>query len=229
MAVNQELMDEIETKRGIIEGNPEEYDERRRTIISNLYTQREVFSWIQEHPDIKRKILSELGINSTGNLKKKMAKGARRLKDAWHYLNNAPELNKQGVPFIESLNSMQIIKIAKLVDPENNNGEYRTRNITLSLPGYSVPKPSEVKDLVEQCLHELREGDLYSVEKAAFIHLHLAAIQPFEGANKRVARLLQDRVLHDYRLPPAVIHPGERDIYMDVFREAAIAIQQKKD
>jgi Fic family protein len=71
----------------------------------------------------------------------------------------------------------------------------------------------------------LKSSDLAPIEAAIYTHLHLAGIQPFIDGNKRTARLLQDRILFSYELPPAVIPAGEREVYIDLLEQALVGVR----
>jgi hypothetical protein len=50
----------------------------------------------------------------------------------------------------------------------------------------------------------------------------LSLAQPFDHANKRTARLIQNRLLDNADLPPAVISAGEGRYYLNLLMDSAI-------
>jgi len=55
----------------------------------------------------------------------------------------------------------------------------------------------------------------YVLHAAAYAHLHMARIHPFEDGNGRTSRIIQNAILRKGGLPPAVIFQGERFDYYD--------------
>jgi Fic family protein len=81
-------------------------------------------------------------------------------------------------------------------------------------PPYPDKIPLEMKRYIQE-LFELQRGKTIEsfLNSAAFAHLHLARIHPFEDTNGRTARTLQNLILRSGKLPPAIIHAGERFDY----------------
>ncbi len=232
MPVDINLMKRIKEKKKKIDENPEYYKKRQLKINESLVVLGDIYSWYQENPEIQDAIVDNLHIKSSKKLHKKVYEGIRQIKNAWYYLTNNPALKKN---FLKNLEEEHIKKVAKLIDPKNNIKGYRKQpeftsgDVSLNFPGiYQPPKPREIHDLISRCLNNVKQGDLFPIEKAAYTHLNLAAIQPFWDGNKRTARLIQDRILYDYGFPPAIIHPGERKAYMDVFCLALQGLKNNK-
>ncbi len=208
MPVSSNLIDEIERKQSILLGNPDYYLHRSNMQRHALESSMKVYSWWIEHPDL-RKIL----IDGTPQEKAKAIsvakKGIENLTNAWVYIKNVPTV----------LDERVILKAAALVDDRNSRG-YRETRVTLNLPSYTPPNPLKVPELMRSFLFNVNKGDLHPLEQAANAHLHVAGIQPFRDGNKRLARLIQDKVLYDFALPPAVIPSGEREVYIDLLEQA---------
>ena len=61
---------------------------------------------------------------------------------------------------------------------------------------------------------------MHPVERAALVHLGIGAIQPYGVGNKRVGRLIQNKILDEANLPPAIIPAAEIDFYRDLLCRA---------
>ena len=216
MVMDQGLQEEIDRKREVIKGD-RDYTLRLYDYLKNeLRALGDVHTYWLEHPDQRKALLD---IN--GSEKKaidKARKGIRNMQDAWYYV----QTNKGEQPFTSFLSHQTIQKVAKIIDPTQNSNGYRTKEVSLGNPAYRPPKPQAVHGKIDDFLREIKQSDLHPVERAAKVHLAITGIQPFADGNKRTSRLLQNAVLYEEELPPAVIPTGEREIYLRVLFEALI-------
>ncbi len=219
MLVDRKLLDEIDMKYGLLESNPDFYLKLNSRAIANLDKYSKVYSWWIEHPDIRKGVLDEeLNAQQKGELISIARQGIERLKDAWKYLRRIDD----------PLNHLCLVHLSKLVTPEENfQVAYREGRVSLGLQ-FTPPNPLRVKERLEEAFAELRAEYMHPVEKAVKAHLYLAGIQPFNNGNKRIARLIQDKILHNSGLPPAVIHPGERKTYIDFLENGLVGWRDSK-
>jgi len=220
MVIAQILSREIETKRMKIQNNPDYYLRRSNRVKRNLRAICDVYSFWLENPALRGKILTLNGGVTPRQLRTKARKSIKQIHNAWNYLTNV----SWGSDFVADLTPEVILHVGKLVDPQNLG--YRRDRVYLNL-AYTPPNPLKVPDLVEQFCRDLKASDYDSVESAAVAHLHLAGIQPFNDGNKRTARLIQDRILSDVGLPPAIIPAGEREVYIDLLEQGLIGMRDK--
>ena len=109
-------------------------------------------------------------------------------------------------------------------------GEFRKFDVTLNIPCYTPSSWERVPEKIDKLFSEIKE--MYSVnplESAILSHLGIASIQPFSDANKRCARLIQDRILNDENLPPAVIPAGEGKFYFDLLKRTLPTLGEDKN
>ena len=218
MAIDQQLMEEIELKLEVITKNPEYAGRLHKALHNGLMDIGNVHSFWLEYPELRHNLLVNGNhVGSERRARKLGIQGIRRIKDAWYFIRT----HKQG-NLLSNLDQESIKKVAQLIEPEKNANGYRTEEVTLNIPGYRPPKPCQIPALMEVFLREIKEGDLHPVERAAGVHLTLTGIQPFLDGNKRTARLLQDGLLFDYLIPPAIIPTGERDIYVTLLSRALL-------
>lgn len=78
------------------------------------------------------------------------------------------------------------------------------------------PPPGEVKErlqkLIDDLKAELSKPDADVVGAAARFQRHFVALHPFGDSNGRTSRLLMNRILADFDLPPAILKHQNRDI-----------------
>lgn len=141
--------------------------------------------------------------------------GVKRIQNAWNYLESIEK------PLKDSLNYIDILNIGRHVDPLNSY--YRDVRVSLGFKNYVPPNPIKVPMMVEGLLKELKNEDFHVIERAAFVHSRIAAIQPFIDGNKRTARLIQNRLLCEGGYPFSTIPLGEREYYLDLLEESMCA------
>ena len=212
MFTNERILDDIDAKQAKIENNPEFYLEMENKVKANLGTYSKIYSWVIEHPDIRRSILDEkLTASQKGQLISQAKEGVQHLGQAWDYLKHLND------PYSKEV----LLNLATIIDPgENPDFRFRDRRASLQLQNYCPPNYMKVPEMINGVLSALKFDCIHPVEKAAKAHLYIAGIQPFNNGNKRLARLFQDKILYDANLPPALIHAGEREFYLDVLEKA---------
>jgi len=212
MFTNPNLLDEIDTKQASIEENPEFYVALQNRIESNFDNYSKIYSWMIEHPDIRRGLLKEdIDSATRGKLISRAREGIKNLREAWKYLRVLKD------PF----NDGTLKTLATIIEPDfNMTPNFRQDRVSLNMQEYTPPNPLRVPELISQAFFDLKNNECHPVEKAAKAHLYIAGIQPFNNGNKRLARLMQDKILLDANLPPATIPSGEREAYIDILENA---------
>lgn len=208
--INRDLKEQINLKLEKIARSPECYDKRKELVLQNIRSIGDVYSFWIENPDLRRAFLTE---NKQPKTLRKLARGGiQNVHNAWYYLNVKGEYGN----FVKVFNSEILKKVNKLVVPkEIGAGEFRDKRVTLNCRDYTPPNPIRVPERVKDLISLVKQIHNYDpLESAITAHLGLAAIQPFMHGNKRTARLIQDRILCDANLPPAIIQAGEGTYYM---------------
>lgn len=213
MPIDHSLLREIQLKSAKLDSNPSYYLAKSKRIESSLAHSSKLYSWWMEHPAERRAMLSKLSPEDAKKLKDKVQKGVMSLWNAWYTLKGMDD----------PLTSDSVARIGRIVEPYVNQNGFRTGGLTLlSGLNYLPPNPVKVPSMLENSLEQIKKGDLHPVEKAAMTHLYVAGIQPFADGNKRVGRLIQDKVLYDANLPVAAIPSGERAVYLDLLDQALV-------
>jgi hypothetical protein len=213
------LVRDIDSKASKLIEEPEYYIRREHRVKATLHKENKQFSWWIEHPDVRRGMLKVKG-DERGKLIKRAREGISNLNDAWQYLCNQQTF----------LTPQVLHEVARIADPVENKSGYRTARVSLSMESYTPPNALKVSEYVDEAFLESQGMHFmyHPVERASMLHLRLAGTQPFNSANKRVARLFQDKLLYDAHLPPAAIPAGERDIYLDLLEEGLVSLRDGK-
>lgn len=219
MVMAQRLTDEIEEKRNKIQNEPQYFLRRSQLMGNHLRRLCDIYSFWLEHPELRNRILREHRATNGIELKRSVIEGIQGVAMAWEYLKS----HSTGKNFVQQISPSLIIKVGSFVNPRVYG--FRTERVSLLLDNYTPPNPVKVPELIDKFCDDIKRSDLSSVEAAATTHLRVAGIQPFLDGNKRTARLLQDRILFDYGLPPAVIPAGERDIYHDLLEQGLVGLR----
>jgi hypothetical protein len=214
MPISEKLIEEIEEKRWIIQNDPDYFLRRSQRIKSDLRSMGNIHSYWIEHPEERNLIMRGSGEDKR-KLRKEARKSIGKIMDAWRYLQGM-EYNSS---ILNAITPELILDVGGKVDSRNMKG-FRTERVSLGLVKYTPPNPIKVPVLVENFCKKLKDSDYFPVEAAITVHLGIAGIQPFIDGNKRTGRLLQDRILDDNGLPPAIIPAGERHVYIDVLEDA---------
>lgn len=222
MSISQKLLLEIDEKLRVIEKNPEYHLKKRKYLEGSLRKLCDVYSFWLENPNLRRGILpgQQVNNNERRELKKMAREGIIRINNAWYFLSGISGREK-GV--VQGLIPWTVLETGRIVNGMENPG-FRNTEARLGLEKYSAPDYLRIPQLVDFACQDLKQkeakGKAHPVEIAATAHLFFAGIQPFHDGNKRVARLIQDRILADTGLPPAIIPSGEREAYIDVLEDA---------
>ncbi|MEI6850067.1 MAG: Fic family protein [archaeon] len=140
-------------------------------------------------------------------------KGVKSLSDAfnWGVKNFDPK----------KFNKTYVEEIAKRINPKgypDGGRGYRTERAMVKGVNEERVMPSDISwemDLYCENISEMLEKGtlIMALEAAAYAHLHLARIHPFEDGNGRTTRALQNIILDRNNLPPVIIFGGERYEY----------------
>jgi len=209
--VDPKIREEIRTKQAALRDNPMYPTFKQTAVLHDLKTIGDVYSFWIENPGLRKTLLHGKGEET---VKKMALKGIRAVKDGWYYLH---QLSKSSQP-LAYLNIPVIERLNGIIEPRvSGTGKLRKKDVTLNIRGYTPPSwervPERLKQLIDVTL-EIYEQD--PLEAAINFHLGTAMIQPFIEGNKRCARLVQDRILWDAKLPPVVIPAGEGTFYFDL-------------
>ncbi len=208
--VNENLREQINLKLEKIVRFPEYYDKRKELVLQNVRSIGDVYSFWIENPDLRKTLLTENKQSKT--IRKLAREGIQDVHNGWYYLSGKGEYGN----FIKEFNSEILKKANKLIVPkESGAGEFREKRVSLNCEHYTPPNPIKVPEKVKNLISKVKQIYSYDpLESAITAHLEIAAIQPFMNGNKRTARLIQDRILCDTNLPPAIIQAGEGTYYM---------------
>lgn len=202
--VDKEIFEDILLKKKKLAGSPGYYDQRRKLIIDDVRSIGDVYSFWIENPILRRSLLNEN--KSSKTLRKEALRGIQQVHNAWYFLY---DLSRKNLPFVDQLNPTLIKRTNGLVmgDRENN---YRNKLVTLNCPDYTPPNFVKIDKKIKEAISRVKQIHSYNpLEAAITANLEISGIQPFMDGNKRVARLVQDRILYDFGLPPAIVPAGE--------------------
>lgn len=222
--VNKLIEIEIREKMEHIVANPDLYDERARGIKDALANLADLYSFWVENPELRRFLVN--GQRSEETVKKEAMEGHRRIQDAWYYLNQF----SRSCNFVNALDGKVIRGTNSLIcGGKAAEGRFRTSDVTLNFAHYTPPSFQKVPSLVDETVGLVRDNYFHHpVDAAIYAHLAIALIQPFDNANKRTARLVQNQLLMDYGYPPIIIPPGEARFYFQLLEEAVPAFQSRQ-
>lgn len=217
MIISPELAREIELKKQEIERNPSAYNKRAALVKDSLRAMGDVYSFWIENPELREQCL--LARKKPETLKKMAYKGIQAIHNGWYYLNNKGKFGE----FVQELDPTILKSTNALINGfDHSLGNFRKNEVTLNMKDYEPPIYEEVPEKVNDSLNRIKRLNEESPLLAAiYTHLSLALIQPFDSANKRTARLVQDRILLDAQLPPAIIPAGEARFYLDLLCKTA--------
>jgi hypothetical protein len=211
--IDKYLLEEIKLKQEKIAGNPEFYDQRRDLVIQSIRSMGDVYSFWIENPDLRKSLL--LQNKSEKNLRKLSRKGIQAVHNAWYFLSKIGEHGN----FIGNLNSDLLKRVNGLIN-ETKSREFRKGSVGLNILGYTPPNQIKVPEKVKRSMSQVKQRYSFNpLEAGIMAHLDITAIQPFDEGNKRTARIIQDRILYDAGLPPAIISAGEAIFYRRILNE----------
>lgn len=115
---------------------------------------------------------------------------------------------------------------------EKGFANYRTSMVRAGSSQFTPPYPekldSEMKTYANDVIAILSEDGVHAaLEGAAYAHLHLCRIHPFDDGNGRTSRTLQNTILLSNGLPPAIIYPGEKADYCSHLERAHLAWRER--
>jgi len=207
------LFDEIERKKSTLLR-----DTNYCLKVDNIHNRfNEAASVQSEWVEVPMLFASYLeGSSSAKEMECKIRSMSRELREksvkGWKYL-----LRNQ--PTSKNLGHDLLINVGKIIHPQNNS--YRDYRVTMGLDNYTPPNPLRIFDYLEETFVNFKEI-ISPVEAALYLHLRISGIQPFGDGNKRTARLLQNFVLYENKLPPAVITLGERKHYIQMLETGLV-------
>jgi hypothetical protein len=223
--IREDLREEIELKLKKIRGNSQMYDARARLVRDDLKAMGDIYSFWIENPNLRKKLLHSTKNITPTKLKRIASAGIRQLNNAWHYLMQFGSQND----FYKVLNPAILKETnARINGQIPGECDFRKGRVTLNFGSYTPPSPERVPERVYDLIETVkRKFEKDPLETSIYTHLDLALTQPFNEANKRTARLIQDRLLVDAGLPPAIIPAGEAMYYREVLKKAAHAYTPK--
>ncbi len=217
--ISPHLREEIRLKHEKVKNNPAYYDQRLKLVKESLRSSGDVYSFWIENPTLRIALVK--GNKQPETVKKEARKGIQSIHNAWYFLSKIGEYGN----FISLFDAGTIKGTNGLVNGlSKDKGEYRSGNVTLGIVGFRPPAPKDIKGHVDLAIEVTKlKHEQDPLDAAIHLHIALAYIQPFDEGNKRTARLLQDRLLWDFGLPPAIITAGEAKFYFDLIKRSAEA------
>lgn len=214
--IDLKICDEIRLKFEKLNRNPKYPNFQHRAVIEGLRTIGDVYSFWIENPGLRKSLLLEN--QSERTIRNKASRGIRAVNNGWYFLTQTGKGK-----LVEVLSSDILERLNGIVEPKfEGTGQFRTRDVTLNIRGYTPPSweavPKKISVLIEEIKISYAQNPL---EAAVFAHLGIALIQLFVEGNKRCARLVQDRILSDIGLPPVVIPAGEGTFYFNLLGATA--------
>lgn len=225
--INPHLRREIKEKSKKINDNPQSFNSQKKIVIKELRTIGDIYSFWIENPELRRRLYLEN--KSPDTLKKMARKGIQSMHNGWNYLTN-PHLSK-GLFYKIGENDFEILKsLNALVMGVSSKDrlDFRSHRVTLNCEGYMPPEPGEISEKMNDAYLRITSDYLRDPLEAAITwHLEGAAIQPFGDGNKRTFRLIEDKLLDESNLPPAIIPAGEAKYYLNLLCKTLPAYKNK--
>ena len=214
--ISEPLYEEMLLKINKIADNPDCYGRISKVVRRDLETIGNVYSFWIEHPELRKHYLTH-NLPSK-KVKKKAWRGVKAVNKGWEYLTN------KGDNLVEILDKKIIAAVNGLVSGGNEeSGRYRQGRVHfLDSENFKPIEAERVLGEVDKVIRNIKQiAEGNPLEAAIYAHLGIAMTQPFCGGNKRTARLVQDKILFDAGLPPAVISAGEAKFYFDLLGKTA--------
>ena len=217
--ISKPLFGEILMKLKKISDNPQCYDQRMKLVQQSLRSIGDVYSFWIENPELRKAYLTQGKQEKT--MRREAQKGIQAVHNGWYFLSN---IGQHG-DFVGTLSAETIRATNGLVQGgDKTSGRFRNVDVTLDYRDYTPPSWQKVQCMVGAAITQVNELNLRNpLEAAIYAHLAIALIQPFVNGNKRTARLIQDRILDNAGLPPAIITAGEGKFYFDLLGKTAPA------
>ena len=223
LLINPSLNHDIWMKKTKLATRQEYSNERHKMILDDIRSIGDTYSFWIENPELRRSLLTEN--KSPKSIRKEARKGIDGVHDGWYFLCQKGAYGN----FVETLNPEILKRVSGHILHEKKP-QFRDKSVTLNYLHYTPPAPGKISQKIGDAINRIKDFYLNKKEPlvaAITAHLEIAAIQPFMDGNKRVARLIQDRILHDVGLPPVVIQAGEGKYYRDLLGRALPAYSEK--
>ncbi len=107
------------------------------------------------------------------------------------------------------------------IDP-GQAGKYRKEPAIITGATIELPPPSKIRRIMAEFVSQIPDvrAKVHPVAFAAWLHLRLVTIHPFQDGNGRTARLLMNLALVQDGFPVTVIPPILRPDYIDALKAA---------
>ncbi len=149
---------------------------------------------------------------AAGSVEGKLSR--KRRSDAIENIEKAREyLAREGL----SLGSLS--GLGNIIEPEGQPFK-NFRNTDVMFGGFAPPSPGEVIYRMKNLVDILNSWESHPVIRASEAHLSFVMIHPYKDGNGRAARLIQNFCLEQRGYPPALMHEGERAVYLKILGRA---------
>lgn len=106
---------------------------------------------------------------------------------------------------------------------------FRNHSVVLKIDGTSFSPPTDRERLSEHLVRLMKvieTTSLHPVEEAILTNAHLVRIQPFEAANKRLANIVMNTILHKNGYFPISLNESQRKLYKNYLGGAIRGFQE---
>lgn len=217
---DKEHITRVDAAMRLLRDNPDFALIQRRRFDSALSTIANVYSWYVHNPDLAESIEEETGVKGERKIRALSRTSKNRIAGAWSFLRGIAHYSERPTEYF--LTTGTIKQVASLVDPRNEDFRSFDKEARIFHPDYQSPGGFEVPDRMSRLMARLKNSRAHPIDKALHMHAEVIAIQPFEVGNKRIAKLLQHSILHDYGHLPIQIFPKEKQEYCAHLREALV-------
>lgn len=208
---DRSLLEEIDEKYHVVREHPEFYLKRLNRVDKSLKNLADVYSWWLANEDLRPTLYSEAGVSTSREVKALSKAGIQNIRAGWAFLRGATTATGRKTPGV--LTPGLLRNLAFYIDSKNTDFRSPNERADLFEDSYSSPHGSQIPPMIEEVISKLRKSRKHPINKAVYAHLSMVAIQPFTKGNKRLGRMLQDSILYDSDILPAVVQPGEKEVY----------------
>jgi hypothetical protein len=167
------------------------------------------------HEDLEEQVIQNAGVHSDIESQERRVSIVQNFRNAWEFSlkNYSGEIE---LPYLQDV----VGKLEpELCGPKMGHSQFRDRSVLpMKLGGVSFTAPADRARVLEH-LRRLREvldkNSFHPVEEAALTNLHLVRIQPFEAANKRLANIVMNTILHTNGYFPLSLIGSNREAYLN--------------
>jgi len=213
-----ELTAEIDGKLEVLSQDPTYILKSQKKLFKQVDNPEHLYNWWLEHPDFQKQVITNP--KSRKKIYNIAKLGSMRVSETWGYLiHNYTDIMK-------NLDSRLILDIGYKVEPSNTSLRNEHKSIGKR---FVAPNPAKLPYRLAEILYEAKDNRWHKIEQAIFIHMMLVGLQPLNEGNKRTARLIQNKILHENNYPAAVIPPGERQHYLTILEDALIGTKMYGD